>query len=99
MDISPHGRRSGSRCWWTGPTPGSIARAVKEPDGFPGWPKVNPNGHEDGLYGDSMLGEAMALGPVVMASAEILKTPALKRKWGTQARKYLDLSLRLFEKW
>jgi hypothetical protein len=76
-----------------------IARAVKEPDGFPGWPKVNPNGHEDGLYGDSMLGEAMALGPVVMASAEILKTPALKRKWGTQARKYLDLSLRLFEKW
>jgi len=76
-----------------------IVRAVKEPDGYPGWPKTNPNGHEDELFGDSMLGEAMALTPVVRAAHEILNAPDLERKWGPQAAKYLDLAERIFEKW
>ena len=40
------------------------ARSVKEPDGFPGWPKSGTGGNvEDNLYSDSLLGEAMALRP------------------------------------
>ena len=76
-----------------------IVRAVKEPDGYPGWPKANPNGHDDGFYGDSMLGEAMALTPVVRAAALIRTTPGLRINWGPQANAYLDLATSIFEKW
>lgn len=80
-----------------------IRRAVREPDGYPGWPKVGgiaaPIDNFDGFYADSMLGEAMALRPIVLMSAEILKTPALKAKYGEKAQSYLDLAERIFAKW
>ena len=50
-------------------------KAVKEPDGYLGWPKVGAAGTKvdnlDDFYADSMLGEAMALAPVVLMAAEI----------------------------
>lgn len=76
-----------------------IKRGVKEPDGFPGWPKGDPDGPGSGVYADSLLGEAMALRPVVLLSDEILKAPALEKKWGGTARGYLNLAAQLFEKW
>ena len=61
-----------------------IKRAVKEPDGYLGWPKIGAAGTNvddlDNVYADSMLGEAMALAPVVLMSSEILRKPALKDK-------------------
>ena len=52
-----------------------IKRAIKEPDGYLGWPKLGAAGTKvddlDDFYADSMLGEAMALAPVVLMAAEI----------------------------
>src|SRR5471030_999868 len=62
-----------------------IRRGVTEPDGFVGWPKVGAAGTPvddlDSYDADSLLGEAMALKPVVLASALILKDAALKAKY------------------
>ena len=80
-----------------------IARAVSEPDGYPGWPKLGAAGTPvDGLddfYADSLLGEAMTLLPVMQMSRRILADPGLKASFGGRAEAYVALSKRLFEKW
>jgi hypothetical protein len=77
-----------------------IKRAVKEPDGFTGWPKAGSGGHvEQDFYADSLMGEATAFRPVVLMAGEILKTPVLKEKLGGKAQEWIDLAGRIFEKW
>jgi hypothetical protein len=78
-----------------------VKRGVKEPDGYIGWPKIDTTGAPDvnGILTDSMLGEAMGLRPAVLMAGTILKTPALKAKYGEKAREYLHLSEQTFEKW
>ena len=83
-----------------------IKRAVKEPDGYIGWPKAEDDGVleylPDGMkerYTDTELCDAMFLRPLVMMAGEILKTPALKQEYGAKAEEYLRLSERMFEKW
>ena len=75
-----------------------VRRGIEEPDGFVGWPKSGMDATES-FYTDSLLGEAMALRPVVLAAGEILKTPALKGKFDSQAQAYLRLAEQVFEKW
>jgi hypothetical protein len=80
-----------------------IKRHVMEPDGFVGWPKVGAAGtevdHLNSFYADSLLGEAMALCPMVLMSIELLHDPALKAEYGAKAEGYLKLSGQIFEKW
>ena len=80
-----------------------IRRGVTEPDGFVGWPKVGASGTPvDGLDSydaDSLLGEAMALRPVVLMSAAILNDPPLKARYGDKAEAYLKLARSMYEKW
>jgi hypothetical protein len=80
-----------------------VKRAVQEPDGFIGWPKHEAAGtpvdNLDSYDADSLLGEAMALRPVVLMAGEILKTPALKEKYGAKAESYIKLSEQIYEKW
>ncbi len=80
-----------------------IKRAVKEPDGYVGWPGKDPHGTQvdglDRLFGDSMLGDAMVFRPIVLMSGEILKRLALKEKYGAKAESYLKLAEQLYEKW
>ncbi|MGH6857575.1 MAG: hypothetical protein ACRECP_08035 [Methylocella sp.] len=80
-----------------------IGRAVREPDGYVGWPKLGAAGTDvDGLnsfYADSLLGEAMVLRPVTQMSALILRTPALEARYGAKAESYVKLSQSIFEKW
>ncbi len=80
-----------------------LRRAVTEPDGYLGWPKVGAAGTEvdnlDDLYADSMLGEAMALTPVVLMAGEIRKTPSLKERYGSKAEDYIKFAEQIFEKW
>jgi len=77
-----------------------VKRAQKEPDGFIGWPKGDGGGNESSEYAsDSLLGEAMMWRPVVLASAEILRTPALEPKYGARARGYLEIAGQIFQKW
>jgi hypothetical protein len=80
-----------------------IKRGVKGPDGYLGWPKVGAAGskvdHLDDLYADSMVGEAMALAPVVLMAAEIRRTPLLEEKYGSKAEDYIKLAEQIFEKW
>lgn len=68
-----------------------VRRAVREPDGYLGWPKIGAAGTPvdglDDLYADSLLGEAMALRPVVLMSKQILISPRLKRAFWRQGRK------------
>jgi hypothetical protein len=78
-------------------TDACIKRAVKEPDGYLGWPKVSEE--TEGFDFDSMLSEAMLLRPVVLMADEILRTPALKAKWGAKAQSYLELAEQTFQKW
>ncbi len=59
-------------------TDSCIRRAVKEPDGFLGWPKSGMDAAES-FYTDSLLGEAMFLRPVVLMAGDILKTPRSRR--------------------
>ena len=75
-----------------------VRRGIEEPDGFVGWPKSGMDATES-FYTDSLLGEAMALRPVVLTADEILKTPSLKGKFDSQAQAYLRLAERVFEKW
>ena len=77
-----------------------IQRAVPEPDGFSGWPKLGTGGlSEQEFYTDSLLGEAMLLRPMVLLAGHILQTPVLTAQWGTRAREYLKLAESTFEKW
>jgi len=77
-----------------------IKRGVKEPDGFVGWPKSGTSGvFEKDLFADSLLGEAMALRPLVFMAHEILKKASLKQKFGAQAQSYIHLAEHTFEKW
>jgi hypothetical protein len=78
-----------------------IKRAVKEPDGFVGWPAKGATGTTFGkdLYTDSQLGEAMAMRPIILMAGEILKRPGLKQRYGKKADEYIQLSERIFAKW
>ena len=77
-----------------------VRRGVTEPDGYVGWPKTGTGDiYSKNLYTDSLLGEAMGLRPVVLMAGEILKTPALKERYGRQAASYLRLAEQTFEKW
>jgi hypothetical protein len=78
-----------------------IARGVKEPDGHLGWPKADGASTSvmPGLFTDNILGEAMGLRPVVRMASTILKTPALKEKYGPKATGYVALAEKMFEKW
>jgi hypothetical protein len=76
------------------------SRGVKEPDGFLGWPKSGTGGNvEDQLYSDSLLGEAMALRPAVLAARDIQRDPMLKAKFGEAAQGWLELAENTFQKW
>jgi hypothetical protein len=77
-----------------------IRRGVKEPDGFVGWPKADSGGavaHD--LFTDSLLGEAMALRPIVLMAGEIERDPSLKETYGAKAKSYLALANQVYEKW
>jgi hypothetical protein len=80
-----------------------IKRARKEPDGYPGWPKIGAAGTDiddlDDFYADSMLGEAMGLTPLLLLANEIAKRPSLKEKYGLRAEEYVKLSEQIFQKW
>jgi hypothetical protein len=77
-----------------------VKRGIKEPDGFVGWPKAGTGGIiETSFYTDSLLGEAMALRPVVVMAAEIQKNAALQKQFGSQANGYVALAEKTFEKW
>jgi hypothetical protein len=77
-----------------------IKRGVKDPDGFIGWPKRGESmGGGNGLLTESLLAEAMALRPIVLMADQINRTPALREKFGVQAKSWLDVAARTFEKW
>lgn len=77
-----------------------IKRGIKEPDGYIGWPKKGSGGSYAGqFYADSLLGEAMALCPIVKMSKLILENVDLKEKYGKKAEEYIKLAETIFEKW
>jgi hypothetical protein len=82
-------------CW--------IRRGVREPDGYLGWPKFDAAGANidnlDRFYADSLLGEAMALIPIVLMSSEVLRNQDLKEKYGAKALGYIEVSEQVFKKW
>jgi hypothetical protein len=81
-------------------TDSCIRRAVREPDGFPGWPKGDGGGGDSREYSaDSLLGEAMMLRPAVLTAHLVRNTPSLQAKYGSKAQSYIDLAEKIFEKW
>jgi hypothetical protein len=80
-----------------------IKRAVKEPDGYVGWPSKGAAGtpvdNLDDYDADSMLSDAMVFRPIILMANEMMKNPALKGKYGAKGESYLKLSERLYAKW
>ena len=78
-----------------------IKRGMKEPDGFVGWPKADGASTDvvPGLYTDNLLGEAMALRPMILMAAIIQKSSNLKTRFGDRANAYLELAEQVFTKW
>jgi hypothetical protein len=80
-----------------------VKRGLTEPDGFIGWPKVGAAGTDvddlDRYDADSLLGEAMALRPVLLMAALIRRTPALNVRYGRTADGYIKLAQAIFQKW
>ena len=80
-----------------------LKRAVKEPDGYVGWPSPAAAGTKvdnlDDFNADSMLGETMASRAAVLLAAEIRKDPALKEKYAAKADHYLKVAEAIYEKW
>ena len=80
-----------------------VKRAVKEPDGYVGWPSPAAAGTKvdnlDDFNADSMLGETMASRAAVLLAAEIRKDPALKAKYAAKADHYLKVAEAIYEKW
>jgi hypothetical protein len=78
-----------------------VKRGIKEPDGFVGWPKDNGASTDvvPGLNTDNMLGEAMALRPMVLAAGLIQRTAKLKARYGDKAQSYIELAEQVFAKW
>jgi hypothetical protein len=81
-----------------------IKRAVKEPDGYLGWPSFRAAGTDvddlDNTYdADSMLSDAMVFRPIVLMAGEMIKNPALKEKYGAKGESYLKLAEQLYQKW
>jgi len=80
-----------------------IARAMQEPDGYVGWPKIGAAGtdvdHLDDYFADSMLGEGMGLHPLLLMAKEILRSPALSARYAAKASSYVKLSEQIFDKW
>jgi hypothetical protein len=80
-----------------------IKRAVKEPDGYVGWPSKGAAGtwvdDLDHYNADSMLSDAMVFRPIVLMAGEMMKNPALKEKYGAKGESYLKLSEQLYAKW
>ena len=77
-----------------------ITRAVKEPDGYIGWPKGNGGGGDSKEFkADSLLGEAMFLKPAVLMAKEVLANPDLNSKYGDRATHCLAVAKDIFKKW
>jgi hypothetical protein len=80
-----------------------IKRAIKEPDGYVGWPAKEAAGtwvdHLDDYDADSMLAEAMVFRPIVLMAGEMMKNPALKEKYAAKGESYLNLAEQLYAKW
>ena len=80
-----------------------IKRAVKEPDGYVGWPSLKAAGTDvdnlDSFNADSFLSDAMVFRPIVLMAGEMLKNPALEEKYGAKAESYLKFAERLYAKW
>ena len=77
-----------------------IRRAVKEPDGYLGWPKAGTGGElARDYFTDSLLGEAMGFRPVMLMAAEVQNNPELKAKYGEKAAGYVKLAEDTFNKW
>jgi hypothetical protein len=80
-----------------------IKRAVKEPDGYVGWPSKAAAGtavdNLDDYNADSFLSDAMVFRPIVLMAGEMIKNPALKDKYGAKGESYLKLAEQIYAKW
>ena len=80
-----------------------IKRAVKEPDGYVGWPSKAAAGtavdNLDDFNADSFLSDAMAFRPIVLMAGEMVKNPALKEKYGAKGESYLKFADQIYAKW
>jgi hypothetical protein len=75
-------------------------RAIKEPDGYLGWPKAGTGGSVgEEFYTDSLLGEAMGLRPLLLAAAKVRRDPALQAKFGVTTDRWVELAESTFDKW
>jgi hypothetical protein len=77
-----------------------VKRAVKEPDGYLGWPKeagASTDAMPD-FVTDNQLGEAMGLRPIVLMADKIRKIPAL-HEYAGKAEEYLTLAEQVYDKW
>jgi hypothetical protein len=77
-----------------------LKRGVEGPDGYMGWPKRGTGGSVGREFlADSLLGEAMALRPLVLMARDVDKSAPLKERFGAQADNWLKTAREVFAKW
>lgn len=80
-----------------------IRRGITEPDGYIGWPALAAAGTDvddlNSFYADSLLGEAMALRPLLLTASAIQSHPVLDSQFGATARSHVELARHIHEKW
>ena len=86
-----------------------LARAVIEPDGYPGWPAADASGTSQtapglqaNLYNDiadSMLGDAAAFRVIALMAYQMINNPALQATYGTKGQAYLNYAETIYDKW
>ena len=94
--------------WFVSCVDQMIARAVTEPDGYPGWPQLDASGTDgDGGVGnvlagytaDSMLGEAAVFRPIALMAYQMINNPQLQAQYAAKGHTYLTLAERIYAKW
>jgi hypothetical protein len=90
-------------------TDGFLARAVTEPDGYPGWPALGSSGTGGGGWpvgdtlasytADSMLGDAYAFRPIALMAYQMINNPQLQSQYGAKGQTYLNYAVNIYKKW
>jgi len=86
-----------------------VARAVIEPDGYPGWPAPGASGTGGGGWpvadtlasynADSMLGEAYVFRPIALMAYQMINNPQLQAQYAAKGQSYLTLAETIYAKW
>ena len=75
-----------------------LSKLLTGPDGYQGW--IGPYEYQNSVWCDVHVGDAILFNGLVEFAEIVLADPKLRERYGSQAKRYVDLARRnLFDKW